>query len=94
MQLLGALLYLFPMALAMLLGYDANFHRELLLALPVAMVLGVVIRRGARSSRTFRHHGIGILFELVYLYVIALIWIAIAYAAGMGLAEVMKHRPA
>ena len=93
MSFLGTLLCIVPLLLALLLGYDGDFNRELLLALPVVVVLGVVIRRGARSSRSFRSRGIGIVFELAYLYLIGLIWVAIAFGAGMGLAELLKHRP-
>jgi len=93
MSFFGSLLCIVPLLLALLLGYDGDFNRELLLALPVVVVLGVVIRRGARSSRSFRSGGIGILFELAYLYLIGLIWVAVAFGAGMGLAELLKHRP-
>lgn len=93
MGLIGILLTLATLGFAGMMGYEANLQPVILALLPLGVMMGIMIQRGAKSSRIFQRSGFGVLVEIVVLYITCLVTVGIAFGIGWGVREVLQHRP-
>ena len=93
MGFLGLILYLACFGTAIFLGYSGELNPVFLAVLPLGLVIGQIIQRSARSSRIFRSGGVGLLLELVALYLMAALVAAFGIAIGFGIVELLEYRP-
>lgn len=93
MGFLGLILYLASFLTAIFLGYSGEINPVFLAVLPLGLVIGQVIQRSARTSRIFRRRGVGLLLELVILYLMAALVAVFGIAIGFGIVELLEYRP-
>lgn len=93
MGFLGYLIYLGALFVAVYLGYLGDFNVAVLLLVPLGLLVGQLMQRGARSAALFDRRGAGVLVELISRYVMGLILAAIFFGIGIGIFEILKHRP-
>lgn len=92
MGLLGLLVYLSAFVAAAFLGYQGNFNPGMLGVIAFCVLIGQIVRRSGRSGRIFKANGFGILVEVVVMFAVGAIVVAIGYGLGYALLEMPAHR--